>query len=645
MFNTYFSGLQFSLLVASLISFLTAIYFVYVKNKISTGVVFLIVSTFFFKLFQIYLDPFLNLWDEQMHALVAKNLSNNFFEPKLYPDPILKYDYTNWVGNYIWLHKQPLYLWQMAISIKLFGATPFAVRFPSVLCFCLAAFGVFRIGKLLTNEKIGFNAALLFSTSYFLGELISGSIPTDQNDVVFISYVTASFWCFFEFIHLPDKKRYWILMAIFSGFAVLTKWLVGLLVYGSFFIYLIFQIKQKDNFISLLKICLYSFLITASIFVPWQIYIFSVFPIEASHELEYNTKHFFEALEGHEGDNYYHFDNMKLIYGYILPFFSVAGLIYLYNFFKIKRNYLLLLAPLAMTYLFFTIAETKMLAFTAVVSFVMFLALGSLIYSSFIFLKIYSRNKKILFSILLFIAVIFNINIENIQLRHTTWKKNLFFYYDRIEQVEWKNFCETLDKQLTKHQYVVYNCPLPLQNIKLMFYSNYIGYCGLPTYADCLATFKKGYKVAIYDDGTLPDSILKNKFYKIVNAPSGKRIKSDTTYLKTSNKEFLFTDWEGKLVATKDISQKQKFIIQQFADGSYMIKNLNGIIASIAFEANGKIYFKKNDHKATERFMMSSINKNNYRLSSEDCILIGLNYKNEVVADNDKWVNPITFVK
>ena len=42
----------------ALISFLTAIYFVYVKNKISTGVVFLIVSTFFFKLFQIYLDPF-----------------------------------------------------------------------------------------------------------------------------------------------------------------------------------------------------------------------------------------------------------------------------------------------------------------------------------------------------------------------------------------------------------------------------------------------------------------------------------------------------------------------------------------------------------------------------------------------------------
>jgi hypothetical protein len=76
-----------------------------------------------------------------------------------------------------------------------------------------------------------------------------------------------------------------------------------------------------------------------------------------------------------------------------------------------------------------------------------------------------------------------------------------------------------------------------------------------------------------------------------------------------------------------------------------LIKNLNGIIASIAFEANGKIYFKKNEHKATERFLLHQINKKKFQLSSEDKICIGLNYKNEVVADNDKWVNPITFVK
>lgn len=645
MLNTYFSNIQFFLLVVALVCFLFAIYSVYVKNKIGGGVVFLVVATFFFKLFQISLDPFLNLWDEQMHALVAKNLSADFLVPKLYPEPILNYDCQNWVGNYIWLHKQPMYLWQMAISIKLFGPSAFAIRLPSVICFCLATFGIFRIGKLLSNDKIGFNAALLFSTSYFLGELIAGATPTDQNDVVFISYITASFWCFFEFIHQPQKKRYWILMAVFSGFAVLTKWLVGLLVYTVCFIYLMFQWKQKENFLRLIKQFFIAFIITCCIFIPWQLYIFTAFPREANHEFQYNTKHFFEALEGHEGDNYYHFDNMKLIYGYIIPFISVAGLIYLYRYLKVKIYFLLILVPLTVTYLFFTIAATKMLAFTAVVSFIVFLALASLIYALTLFLKIDSKTKNILFTLVFFATIIVNINIEKIQLRHTLWKKNLFVYYDRIEQMEWKKFCENLDHQLHGEKYVVYNCPLPLQNIKLMFYSNYIGYCGIPTYADCMQTFKKGYRVAIYNDGTLPDLVLKNKFYKIVCSPSGKRVKSDTTFLKTTNKEFLFTDWEGKLVATKDINQKQKFIIQQFADGTYMIKNLNGIIASIAFEANGKIYFKKQDHKATERFIMKLTSKNKFQLSSEDTILIGINYKNEVVADNDKWVKPIVFVK
>jgi 4-amino-4-deoxy-L-arabinose transferase len=645
MLTSYFTGPQFSLLVVSLLSYLISIYFVYVKNQNTFGILSLIIGTLFLKLFHIHLDPFLNLWDEQMHALVAKNLSDNIFTPKLYPDAILNYDYQNWVGNYIWLHKQPLYLWQMAISIKLFGATPFAIRLPSVLCFCLATFGVYRIGKLLTNDRIGFNTALLFSTSYFLGELIAGSVSTDQNDIVFISYVTASFWSFFEFINQPAKRRWWILMALFSGFAVLTKWLVGLIVYSSFFIYLIYHVKQKDVFFRLLKIFSLSFLITLCVFIPWQLYVFIEFPIEATHEYKYNTKHFIEPIEGHGGDNWYHLDNLKTIYGYITPMFIVAGLIYLYNHIKVKWHYFLLFFPLIITYIFFTIAATKMLAFTAIVSFIVFLALASLIYTFTNFLQITTPLKRIVFAIVLFITIIFQINIEQLQMRHTSWKKNLFTYYDRIEQIEWRNFCENLENHLPKKKYVIYNCPLPLQNIKLMFYSDFIGYCGLPTYADLMQSFKKGYNVALFNDGTLPDSILRNKFYKIVCMPSGKRIKSDTTYLTTKSKDYLFADWEGKLVASKDSTLKQKFIIQQFADGSYMIKNLDGIIASIAFEVNGKIFFKKNDHKATERFKMNPIKKNTFQLTSDDNIIIGLNYKNEVVSDNDKWVTPITFIR
>jgi 4-amino-4-deoxy-L-arabinose transferase-like glycosyltransferase len=79
------------------------------------------------------LDHFLILWDEQYHALVAKNMLKNPFKPTLYPVELLDYDYRNWSANYIWLHKQPLFLWQIALSLKIFGTTELAVRLPSIL--------------------------------------------------------------------------------------------------------------------------------------------------------------------------------------------------------------------------------------------------------------------------------------------------------------------------------------------------------------------------------------------------------------------------------------------------------------------------------------------------------------------------------
>lgn len=164
LFGTYFTLSQFSLLSSSIFIYFTSIlFFLFKKQK--TSVILLLIATFVLCMFSIFLDPFLNFWDEQFHALVAKNLSNNLFKPVLYPDPILPYDSTNWTENYIWLHKQPFFLWQMAISIKIFGPTVFAIRLPSALCFTFATFCTYRIGKNLVNEKIGFFGALFFNSS------------------------------------------------------------------------------------------------------------------------------------------------------------------------------------------------------------------------------------------------------------------------------------------------------------------------------------------------------------------------------------------------------------------------------------------------------------------------------------------------
>lgn len=66
--------------------------------------------------------------------------------PMLRTEPVLDYNYKDWSNNHIWLHKQPLFLWQMAISMKIFGVNEFGLRFPSAfLCACLTLL-LFRMG-------------------------------------------------------------------------------------------------------------------------------------------------------------------------------------------------------------------------------------------------------------------------------------------------------------------------------------------------------------------------------------------------------------------------------------------------------------------------------------------------------------------
>ena len=75
----------------------------------------------------------LHLWDEQFHALVAKNLMADPLTPTLYRRPAIDYDFADWTKNHIWLHKPPLALWAMAASMRAFGVDAVAMRLPSRL--------------------------------------------------------------------------------------------------------------------------------------------------------------------------------------------------------------------------------------------------------------------------------------------------------------------------------------------------------------------------------------------------------------------------------------------------------------------------------------------------------------------------------
>ena len=184
----YFTTNQFLPLVISLLILICSILY-YNINRTKSSLILLFLGSLGLGYFIANLDPFLILWDEQYHALVAKNLIANPLKPTLYSTPLLEYDYKNWTANHIWLHKQPLFLWQIALSLKLFGINTLAVRIPSILLHAILALMIFRIGKISNSERVGYYGALFFTVAYYPLELVSARFSTDHNDLSFLFYI------------------------------------------------------------------------------------------------------------------------------------------------------------------------------------------------------------------------------------------------------------------------------------------------------------------------------------------------------------------------------------------------------------------------------------------------------------------------
>ena len=323
-----------------------------------------IIVGFILRLYFVQVDPFLHNWDEHFHALVGKNLLSNPLKPMLLTHPVVPYQIASWSSNHVWLHKQPLFLWQIAMSIKVLGNTVLAVRFPSVLMSTISIALVYRITQLFTkNNYTALIASLLMCFWNYQFNLISGRASTDHNDVAFGFYVLCSIWAYIEYLEKPNWS--WIvLIGIFVGAAILNKWLTGLLVYAAWGINaLFFYLKKKklDQF----KYLFISFSIAVIVFLPWQLFIAQFYTAEWAHESEFNRRHLWEAMDGNGGGIFFYLRKFKLYYGYIIGPLFIYGL---YLFYKKKfgerkiGNTLIILYTII--FIFFSlIVVTKMRAF------------------------------------------------------------------------------------------------------------------------------------------------------------------------------------------------------------------------------------------------------------------------------------------
>lgn len=506
----YFEPNQFYVFLTGFVLLAASIGVFEFLNRTRLSLFLMLMAGMFLCSFSAILDPFLNNWDEQFHALVAKHLTTHPLTPTLYEKTLLPYDPTIWIGNHIWLHKQPLFLWQIALSLKLFGINEFAVRLPSVLMMSIAPLLVFRIGKISMNERIGFYGALLFASSFFVHELLTGFPPSEHNDIAFLFYITASIWAWVEY-EQSQKKKWLILIGLFAGCAILVKWLAGLLVFSGWGISILADKENRFRF-QHYKPLLLSLFVCLAVFMPWQLYILNAFPAEASYEFGLNNKHFFTVVEDHGGDALYYFNNLNKVYGegLLVPFVIIISLLFLFKNRSQNKFAIAFFCFIGFTYFFFTLAATKMVGFCFIVSPLIFLSLASLIYSTFEFLKRKAlktqRIQPIVITALLVLIAWGNFNLYKIAYKHTM----LIRPNDndkRIDKINEAQFIKSLPACLPSEDYVVFNCKAQ-KNIGIMFYTNLLAYDKALSFEEYTRLKAQGIKLATINNGKLPEYLL-----------------------------------------------------------------------------------------------------------------------------------------
>jgi 4-amino-4-deoxy-L-arabinose transferase-like glycosyltransferase len=451
------------------------------KNFIETKTLILILTFGFLLRCLGLFYPYLYEWDERYHALVAKHLAENPLLPLLYKTVPLPYHIEHWASNHIWLHKPPMALWIMALSIKSFGANEIAVKLPSIILSTISIYLTFRIALFFSEKKIALLAAFFQSINGLLLELTFGAQATDHVDTIFLFFVEL---CVFIIIIYIKKSHIWylLLLGVALGMAILTKWLTALIVLP-LFITLLFPIQgfRKviiDTFMILL--------IAAIIVMPWQWYIFSYFPAEARWESDYNWRHITEVLEGHDGAWWWHilyaskYWNELIVISFIWFLFSIKT--------KPLRSKTLTLALwVLIPYIIFSLVATKMVAYPLITAPAIFIILAMFWYH----LKANPIHIKSLntFILILIISLSLRRSFERVQLaldidavkKKSTWVKEI------------KNVIE--DKNA-----IIFNTE---SYIEIMFYHDYLAYPYTPESKVLQHLIEQGYSVYINQEGNL----------------------------------------------------------------------------------------------------------------------------------------------
>lgn len=381
-----------------------------------------------------------------------------------------------WYASHTWIHKPPLFTWQMALGMKVFGTSLQGMRSASVFMFLLLGVAIYRSVKLF-YPRTALWGLLIIYTSPILLFLVNGRQGMDHNDIAFISWTSMAFWAFVSYAKQKSLK-YVLALGAACGAAMLTKWLAGSLLIFTTGLYLLLK---KDFTIKSWIHLFTAGCIAALIFLPWQLYQYHLFPDLFLKEWKHNSLHLFEVVEGHFEPWYFHLTiwEDKLHLFYILFIIATVS----YGFIS-KRNRSLslsILLSIIAVMLFYSLASTKLPAFTLIL----------IPYVSFLIAEFLSSIKKprINLIVVLTIAVV---TLNNLYV-------NYYLKHDNNETISNRKSIRELGiglRNTLPNNAVIFNAPAMMYP-DIAFFSHRSVYEKIPTPEEVKTIRELGKKVYI----------------------------------------------------------------------------------------------------------------------------------------------------
>ncbi len=127
-----------------------------------------------------------------------------------------------------WLDKPHLVFWVNALLFKLFNPNILIYKLSATIVLLISGYYTYLIAKLLYNKNVAFLSVLV----YFNFLEINTSLVAPKLEPYLLAFICASVYFLLQFI-ITNKYKYFIIGALFSALAVMTK--------GFFVLFIIFS--------------------------------------------------------------------------------------------------------------------------------------------------------------------------------------------------------------------------------------------------------------------------------------------------------------------------------------------------------------------------------------------------------------------